>query len=36
MKSAGKDKGEEKTETSEINIPLRASLNIETEKRLKW
>ena len=36
MESASKDKGEEKTETSEINIPLRASLNIETEKRLKW
>ena len=35
MESAGKDEGEKKTEAGEINIALRASWKIETEKRSK-
>jgi len=34
MESAGKDKGKKKTEAGEINIALRASWKIESEKRL--
>jgi len=33
MESAGKDKGEKKTEAGEVNVALRASWKIETEKR---